>query len=77
MYNWSVDEEAMKKADPEGYEIWRLEQMINYGEPGEKLPEQKIRVHWDRLKNRIDPSYRAYLESLLWPDKKIKQLIVS
>ena len=37
MYNWSVDEKAMKKADPEKYEIWRLEQMVNYGTEGEKL----------------------------------------
>jgi len=67
MYNWSVDEEAMKKADPRGYEIWRLEQMINFGRAGEKLPETKIREYWSVLKNRIDPSYRDYLASLLWP----------
>ena len=68
MHNWSTDEEAMKKADPGGYEIWRLEQMISFGEPGEKLPETKIRRHWGVLKDRIDPLYRDYLASLLWPD---------
>jgi len=72
MYNWSVDEKQMKKADPKGYEIWRLEQMINYGEPGEKLNERKVRQHWETLKHRIDPEYRAYLEFLLWPLKKSK-----
>ncbi len=67
MYNWSVDEEAMKKADPEGYEIWRLEQMINYGlQKGEKLPEFKVRKYWDRL--ALDPVKKDYLASLLWPE---------
>ena len=68
MYNWSVDEEAMKKADPESYEIWRLEQMINYGLDGEKLSEAKLRQHWQVLKDRIDPASREYLEFLLWPE---------
>lgn len=70
MYNWSVDEKAFKKADPKGYEIWRIEQMINYGEPGEKLNEKIVRTHWVGIKNRLDPSYRAYLEFLLWPKRK-------
>lgn len=66
MYNWSVDEKAMKKADPEKYEIWHLEQMINYGMEGEKLDEAIVRKQWDKLKDRIDPYYRRYLEFLLW-----------
>ena len=68
MYNWSTDEEAMKKADPQGYEIWRLEQMINYGLDGEKLSEAKLRQYWQVLKDRIDPASREYLEFLLWPE---------
>ena len=71
MYNWSVDEEMMKKADPDGYEVWRLEQMINFGEAGEKLPELKVRSYWHILKDRIDPSYRDYLASLLWPNQQV------
>ena len=70
MYNWSVDEPQFKKADPEGYKIWRLEQMINYGLAGEKLNEKMVRKYWPRLKDRLDPHYRAYLEFLLWPSKK-------
>ena len=31
MYNWSVDEKNFKKEDPQGYKIWKLEQLINYG----------------------------------------------
>ena len=68
MYNWSVDEKAFKKADPEGYKIWRLEQMINYGEPGEKLSENMVRKYWKKI--YVDPYYRAYLAFLLWQKEK-------
>lgn len=71
MYNWSVDEELMKKEDPEGYQIWRLEQMINWGLGHEKLDARLTRKHWKRL--FIDPEKKRYLESLLWPRKKIIQ----
>jgi hypothetical protein len=70
MYNWSVDEKAFKKADPEGYKIWRLEQMINYGQAGEKLSEKLVRKYWEKIKNNLDPDYREFLEFLLWPKKK-------
>jgi len=70
MYNWSVDEKKFKKEDPESYRIWKLEQMINYGEPGEKISENLIRKHWRKIKDRIDPAYRGFLEFLLWPKKK-------
>ena len=70
MYNWSVDEKKFKKEDPEGYEIWKLEQTINYGEPGEKLSKKLIKKYWKKIKDRIDPGYREFLEFLLWPKKK-------
>ena len=70
MYNWSIDEKKFQKEDPEGYKIWKLEQMINYGEPGEKINEKLIRRHWRKIKNNIDPFYREFLEFLLWPKKK-------
>lgn len=70
MYNWSIDEKAFKRADPEGYKIWRIEQMINYGEPGEKLEKGEVKKYWPKIKNNLDPYYRFYLESLLWPRKK-------
>lgn len=69
MYNWSVDEKQFKKEDPEGYLIWRLEQMINYGLGDEKLDEKLVRKYWKRI--FIDEPTRRYLEFLLWP-KKIK-----
>lgn len=70
MYNWSVDEEKFKAEDPKGYKIWKLEQQINFGEPGEKISEKLIRKYWGKIKDRIDPLYREFLEFLLWPKKK-------
>lgn len=69
MYNWSVDESKLKH-DPEAYAVWKLEQMINYGTPGERLNKRLIKKHWDLIRNRIDPQYRDFLELLLWPKKK-------
>lgn len=71
MYNWSVDEKKFRKEDPEGYKIWKLEQMINYGSAGEKLSEKMVRKYWNKIKDHIDPVYRKYLEFLLWPKKKV------
>ena len=65
MYNWSVDEEQFKQADPEGYEIWRLEQLINWGLDGEKLDRNKLRLFWNRLS--LDEPTKNYLSFLLWP----------
>ncbi len=70
MYNWSIDEKKFKKEDPEGYKIWRLEQMINFGEPGEKLNERELKKYWNFISKRIDHRYRLFLEFLLWPKKR-------
>jgi len=70
-YNWSVDEKRFKKEDPKAYKIWRIEQMINYGLAGEKLDEKEVKKYWKKIKDRLDPQYRKYLEVLLWK-KKIK-----
>jgi hypothetical protein len=70
MYNWSVDEKRFKKEDPEGYKIWRLVQMVNYGEPGEKISEKLVKKYWQKIKTRIDPAYRKYLEFILWHKTK-------
>jgi len=67
MYNWSVDEKKFKKEDPEGYQIWKLEQMINWGLGGEKLNESLVRKYWRKL--FLDPLKKEYLEFLLWPQK--------
>lgn len=65
MYNWSVDEQQFKKEDPEGYKIWCLEQMINYGTPGEKISQRTLKKYWPKIERRLDPSYREFLIYLL------------
>jgi len=69
MYNWSIDEEKFKKADPKGYKIWRLEQMINFGLGEEKLNADELKKYFNKL--TIDEYAKKYLEFLLWP-KKLK-----
>lgn len=66
MYNWSVDEKAFKKRDPEGYRLWRLTQLINYGLDGEKLNKKEVQSAWPRIKDRIDPYKARFMEYLLW-----------
>ena len=67
MYNWSVDEEKLK-ANPEAYEIWKLEQSINYGLGGRKLSRRLLEKYFNQLS--IDDSHRRqFLELLLWGKK--------
>ena len=67
MYNWSVDETELKK-HPEEYQIWRLEQLINYGLDGEKLDKKILKKYFKRLYIE-DPYTRRFLKMLLWPKK--------
>lgn len=67
-YNWSVDEKKMKKANPKAYEIWRLEQMINWGLKDEKLDANLLKKYWDKI--FIDKPTRKYLSFLLWPNSR-------
>ncbi len=62
MYNWSVDETALKKY-PKKYAIWKLEQLINYGLGGEKINEKLLRKYWDEI--HIDPESRKCLHFLI------------
>lgn len=66
MYNWSVDEEAFKKADPKGYKVWRIVQLINYGLDGEKLSEKEVKKLWPKIKGQLDPYKKRFLEYLMW-----------
>lgn len=66
MINWSTDEEKFKKENPEGYKIWRLVQLINYGIKEEKLDEDEIRKNWNKIKDRLDPYKKRTLEYLIW-----------
>lgn len=70
MYNWSVDEEKFKKLNPKEYRLWRLTQLINYGLDGEKLDKEEVKKAWPKIKNKIDPNTKIYLEYLLWGKKQ-------
>jgi hypothetical protein len=64
MYNWSVDEKKFKREDSEGYQVWKLEQMINWGLGNEKLNERLLRKYWKKL--FLDPIKRQYLKFLIY-----------
>jgi len=68
MHNWSVDVKKLKK-HPKKYALWRLEQLINYGLDGEKLDREEVKRAWVKIKSRIDPNTKVYLEYLLWGKK--------
>ncbi len=64
----AVDEKAFKKANPEKYQVWKLEQMINWGLGGEKLDEVFARKYWGQL--FLDPIKKKCLAFLSWPAQK-------
>lgn len=66
MYNWSTDEKKFKKENPEGYRIWRLTQLINYGLDGEKLDRKELKKDWPKIKDNLDPYAKRAMEFLLW-----------
>ena len=63
MYNWSVDENKLKKY-PEKYAIWRLEQLLNFGLNGEKIEKSALIKYLPNL--NIDPSRREFINFLLY-----------
>lgn len=72
MYNWSVDEQYFQKNDPQGYEVWRLLQLINYGLDGEKLRKKQLKKYWPQIKDKIfDPAIKECLQTILWPPKAL------
>lgn len=70
MYNWSTNEEELKK-DPDYYQQWELEQLINFGLGGKKLDTAKLKKYWEKL--RIDPARRRFLEFLVYGDTYSQQ----
>jgi len=63
MYNWSVDITKLKK-DSKKFNIFKLEQSINFGLNGSKLSLKNIKENFNLLK--IDPNKKAYISSLIW-----------
>lgn len=66
MLNWNVDEKRFKKEDPDGYRLWKLEQLINYGLDGEKIDREEVKEAWPKIKENIDPFKRRFIEYILW-----------
>lgn len=62
MYNWSTDTKELKKY-PEKYEIWKLEQMINFGLQNQKINKKKLTKYWEKL--NIDPARKKFLKMFL------------
>ena len=62
MKNWAVATKILAK-DPKQYQIWRLEQIINYGLDGQKLYRPFLKENLDKL--AIDPQKKEYLKFLL------------
>jgi hypothetical protein len=66
MKNWSVDETYLKQ-NPEKYALWKLEQQLSYGlDDGEKINQQELQQAWPKLKNRLDPKRRDFVDFILW-----------
>ncbi len=66
MKNWSIDEKYLKQF-PEKYEIWKLQQMINYGlDEGEKIDREHLIKYWEEVSPLLDNNRRKFMEFLLW-----------
>ena len=63
MYNWSVQTLRLRKK-PEEFEIFFLEQSINFGLNNKKLSMRLLKKHWNSLV--LDPVKKSYLSKILW-----------
>ena len=64
MYNWNTDTSNWNKKS-DSYQIWRLEQLINFGLNGEKLDLKSTKKYWPKLS--LDPQRKKFIKLLLWP----------
>jgi hypothetical protein len=62
MKNWSHTTLKFDKKTPE-YQIWKLEQLINFGIEKEKLSRHYLKKYFSKL--NIDPDKKRYLAFLL------------
>jgi len=63
MYNWSTDTTRLKE-NPDKYNIFVLEQMINFGLNNKKLSLSSLKKHWSKL--NIDSNKKSYLKKIVW-----------
>jgi hypothetical protein len=66
MYNWNIDLNRLRK-DRKAYDVWKLEQMVNFGLNGKKLNKKKLKAYWNDL--TLDPKKKQFLSFLLWGRK--------
>ena len=62
MHNWAVDINKLKKHKKE-FEIWKLEQMINYGLNGKKINKSLAKKYLSKL--NIDSHKKEFLNLLI------------
>lgn len=62
MYNWNIDTTRLKKNTPE-YDVFVLEQKINFGLNNTKLSLKKLKKYLPKL--NIDPAKKAYLQNII------------
>lgn len=62
MYNWNTDTKKWNKKSS-SYQIWRLEQLINYGLNGEKLDIKQLKKYWTEL--TLDKHRKRFIKLLL------------
>ena len=63
MYNWNTDTSKWNKKS-DSYQIWKLEQLINFGLNGKKLDLKSTKKYWRKLS--LDPQRKKFLELILW-----------
>jgi len=64
MYNWSTGTTRLKK-NTDQFNIFSLEQTINFGLNGTKISRKSLVKYWDVIK--IDVDKKKYLSKILWP----------
>jgi hypothetical protein len=64
MYNWNTNTSNWDK-NSDSYNIWQLEQLINFGLGDKKLDLKLTKKYWRQL--QLDQYRRRFLNLILWP----------
>ncbi len=62
MYNWSTNTNKLRQ-NKEQYNLWRLENLINFGLNNEKLNKVSLKKNLSKL--NLDQKKRSFLKFLL------------
>lgn len=63
MYNWSTDTKRLSK-NKDKFEIFSLQQSINFGLNGNKISLTSLKKYWNQL--TIDIDKKTFLTKLIW-----------